>query len=322
MADRSGEARALLTFEQRSVVDIVHEEFGTPISTTIPEAWGPRVIVGAELEDAVVFVKAAGDSDVVAEAATIELARAAGVPVPEVVASGADGRLPGGDWIALAKVPGVNWDISGSATNARTVGDLAVICGQLSRVRVAGFGALTADSVGRLATWRDWVLGELEDYLGQLLEADYATEEFAARARAVFTAHTPVIAQGSLVHGDLAGSHTFVDPTDGSVTGVIDWGDSLIGDPVYELAKFIAGGPPDDPWPERLLPEIVEHYLVETDVDRDRLNRTLPLYRAHNAIFNAAWSVREGTTSWIDGLLSKADELLDQWPEVSITVVP
>jgi len=49
---------------------------------------------------------------------------------------------------------------------------------------------------------------------------------------------TPVSYQGSpsLVHGDLWPLHILVDPSSGGVSGIIDWGDTFIGDPAVDFA--------------------------------------------------------------------------------------
>ena len=41
--------------------------------------------------------------------------------------------------------------------------------------------------------------------------------------------------QPKLIHCDLSGEHIFYDPTDGTITGVIDWGDVTIGDPALDF---------------------------------------------------------------------------------------
>lgn len=46
----------------------------------------------------------------------------------------------------------------------------------------------------------------------------------------------------SLVHGDLSGDHVLIDVTERRITGVIDFGDVMIGDPTLDYAGF-DGGP-------------------------------------------------------------------------------
>ena len=182
-----------------------------------------------------------------------------------------------------------------AADEAELVADFGQRCGVRSPV--------TCDS------WPAWVLQTAHSYLNNLVEAGHATDTFRTQAIKVFKRSTPTIDRGSLVHGDLTGCETFVDPERGVVTGIVDWGGAIVGDPVFELAKVSAGGPADDPGPKMMLPTLLDRYVAETGIDRARINRTLPLYQAHNAIFNADWCRREGVP-WIDGLLAAADAWL------------
>ena len=68
--------------------------------------------------------------------------------------------------------------------------------------------------------------------------------------------------------------HTFVDPQDGALTGLVDWGDVQVGDPVWDLA--IAACHLASPsegilrvhvTPQRdLFPELLEGYRPATDL--------------------------------------------------------
>lgn len=298
-----------MTPDQRAIVDVVREVFGEPESVQFPEVWGPRVVVGAITPVGVVFAKAAGDADVGAEVSTLGLAREAGVPVPRVLATGADTRVPGGNWFAMSGVEGVEWSSGDRALTARIVPDIARCLAKLHRVRPSGFGPLDAAGHGTYESWPAWILHTARGYLDALVEAGHATDLFRANAMKVFEEATPTIDRGSLVHSDLTGCETFVDPGHGVVTGIVDWGGAVVGDPVFELAKVEAGGPADAPGPKLVLPTLLDRYFAETGIDRARIDRTLPLYQAHNAIFNADWCRREGVP-WIDELLAAADSWL------------
>lgn len=299
-----------MTPDQRAIVDVVREAFGEPESVQFPEVWGPRVVVGATTPVGVVFAKAAGDADVRAEVTTIGLAREAGVPVPRVLATGVDPRLPGGHWFATAKVEGETWSIKNQALASRTLPDIALCLARLHRVQPRGFGPLNAAGHGTFDSWTAWVLQTARSCLDGLVDAGHTTDAFRAMAMKVFEEATPSINRGSLDHGDLSECETFVDPDRGVVTGIVDWGAAIVADPVFGLATVSAGGPADDPGPKLVLPTILDHYLPETGLDRVQIERRLPLYQAHNAISNAAWSCREGVP-WTEGLLAAADAWLD-----------
>jgi aminoglycoside phosphotransferase (APT) family kinase protein len=291
------------------MVDVVREAFGEPEAVEFPEVWGPRVVVGATTAVGVVFAKAAGDADVRAEVTTIGMAREAGIPVPRVLATGVDTRLPGGHWFATAKVEGVNWEIDNQALAPRILPDLALCLAKLHQVQPSGFGPLNAAGHGTFDAWTVWILQTARSCLDSLVEAGHTTDAFRAMAMKVFEESTPTIERGILAHGDLSESETFVDPDRGVVTGIVDWGAAIVADPVFALATLSAGGPADDPRPNMVLPTLLDHYLPDTCMDRAPVDRTLRLYRAHNAISNAEWSCREGVP-WVDGLLAAADTWL------------
>jgi aminoglycoside phosphotransferase (APT) family kinase protein len=45
-----------------------------------------------------------------------------------------------------------------------------------------------------------------------------------------------------LLHNDLAAEHVLIDPANGNVTGVIDWSDMAIGDPLVDFAGLFHWG--------------------------------------------------------------------------------
>lgn len=295
-----------MTPDQHAVVEVIREAFGEPENVEFPEVWGPRVVVGATTPLGAVFVKAAGDADVCAEVTTIGLAREAGVPVPRVLATGMDARVPGGHWFATARVEGVEWRVENRVLAPRTLPDIARCLARLHRVRPTGFGPLDAAGNGTYDSWQAWILQTARAHLDALVDAGHTTDEFRTNAIEVFERATPAIERGSLVHGDLTGCETFVDPERGVVTGIVDWGAAVVGDPGYEFATVVAGGPADDPAPMMVLPTLLECYVAGTEADRAVIDRMLPLYQAHQAIGNAEWSRRENIVSWIPGLVEAA----------------
>ena len=61
----------------------------------------------------------------------------------------------------------------------------------------------------------------------------------AEAAAAALDAHAAALAAvevGALCHGDLKAAHIFVEA--GRLTGVIDWGDAVVGDPLWDIARF------------------------------------------------------------------------------------
>lgn len=298
-----------VTPDQNALVQVVRETFGELEAVEFPEVWGPRVVAKAQTSRGVIYAKATGDADVCAEMVAIRLAGDVGVPVPTLLSAAADRRVPGGHWFAMSAVEGVEWAAENTALAAHTLPDVARCLARLHRVSPAGFGSLDRTGNGTCESWPDWVVQTAGGCLGRLLEAGHVDDDFRTAALTVFRRVTPTVQRGSLVHGDLTGSETLVHPFDGRVAGIVDWGSAVVADPVYEFATLQAGGPADDRTPAMVLPTILAAYVAETGMDRDRVDRTLPLYQAHQALGNADWCRREGVP-WIDGLVAAAEAWL------------
>jgi aminoglycoside phosphotransferase (APT) family kinase protein len=126
-----------------------------------------------------------------------------------------------------------------------TLRDLGAMLRRLHRVTTSGFGWLaqaTWQADGRPVLEHDAWLGFLNAVCaaGRDLSRGYPTAaSVAAAARAAIDVHADAlacIAAGVLCHGDLKAAHVLVDT--GAVAGVIDWGDAVIADPIWDIARF------------------------------------------------------------------------------------
>ena len=109
---------------------------------------------------------------------------------------------------------------------------------RLHAVRLPGFGWLAEaawDKRGDVAllhrSWRSFLQGICGDV--RRLADRYVVAAPVAEAAAAALAAVEV---GALCHGDLKAAHIFVEA--GRLTGVIDWGDAVVGDPLWDIARF------------------------------------------------------------------------------------
>jgi aminoglycoside phosphotransferase (APT) family kinase protein len=121
---------------------------------------------------------------------------------------------------------------------------------------------------------------ELERWLvGRGLAEEGVLAHHATRARAALA-----VAGGgggeTLVHGDLQAAHVFV-AGDESVSGVIDWGDAGLGDPLYDLAVLTVGH-------REQLDHVVAGY--GRDVDRTRIEG----YWSWRRLGSVRWMIEHG----------------------------
>lgn len=277
--------------------------------------WGPTVVVEARIDDSLtVFLKAGADQNVHTEAAVMEYVQAAGVPTVDVLGVGTDDQLPGGRWMITRAATGQTLqDIGRTApTITRTLDDLAWYYTLLHQVAPSGFGAIAADGrSGTLESWSQWQQQAVNEALASLTQRDSVPATFASRVRQlseVFAADLDR-APGALLHADLGDSETYVDPGSGAVTAIVDWGGALVGDPLYNLVRFVGGGPADDERPAQLLPTLHARYFDRNPYDTDHAQRMLKFYRFHICVVEAAWGEDLG---WTTGHITWAQQLIDE----------
>ena len=281
-------------------VEILRARYGGAGPATVHETWGASIVV--EVDG--LFLKASGDRSTRAEALVAQKARAAGVPAPEVIASGVDARLPGGTWIVMPRMPGTSFDAR-SATEEqidRVVADVARCLEMLSGIRMPGWGWVGDDGCGTSPSWGEWLNGQIvesADKLGDRLPGD-----FLDRATGLIDRVAGQLSHGSLLNGDLGLSHVLVDPPTGAVTGLLDWAAAVIGDPLLDMATFSMGGPAGDPTHAVLQPRLLAACGIEPDDPR------IALYRAVNHLSNAVWSIENDVTSWTADLCAAAVDLV------------
>jgi aminoglycoside phosphotransferase (APT) family kinase protein len=294
---------------------VIDGAIGRVLDLTEFETWGSTIVVGASLEDgARAVLKASGLQDVHIEAMTMQRAASAGVPVPKVRATGADSRLPGSHWFIMDWLPGSRWnDMDWPESRHHIVLDeLALHLARLHELTVDGCGPLDTTGRGTFASWPDYLLASLTPPLTQLV---------AERALDAGFAHSIVSRleelerelnrrPSRLLHADLGDGEVYVTANSGEITGIVDWGASIGGDPLYEFARIVAGGPADDPRPARFLPRLMVAYDRQTrGFVAAAPDNLLPAYQLHNGVLNAGWSLNHAP-DWIPGLVRSMSEFL------------
>jgi aminoglycoside phosphotransferase (APT) family kinase protein len=165
---------------------------------------------------------------------------------------------------------------------------------RLHDVRPPGFGWLAeaswdehGDFSLRHSSWLGFLKGVCDD--ARCLADSYVlAAPVAEAAAAAIDAHADALAAvevGSLCHGDLKAAHILVDA--GRLAGVIDWGDAVVGDPLWDIARFA----------HRADGGAVSLLLEGYDPERamvDELAWRVPLYGALLMLFDAIVAHRLG----------------------------
>lgn len=298
----------------RRAVAVAADRLGRPASEADALwTWGPTVVVRVRLDDGrSAYLKASTAQDVHTEAAVIERVRAAGVPAPEVLGTGVDEELPGGRWMITRAASGQTLqDVGRTApTVPRTLDDLAHCYTRLHRIALPGYGPIapTADHAV-FESWSRWQQHMINRALDSLTCHGAVSEQFVRRARLLSDHFVPFLdaAPAAMLHSDLGDREVYVDPSTGAVTALVDWGDALIGDPLYDLVRFVGGGPADDPRPAELHPGLHRNYFELNPTDVDHACRMMTFYRFHICVVEAAWE-----DSWAPAHLAWADRLVNE----------
>ena len=157
-------------------------------------------------------------------AAHVLIAGDAGISAPALIA---DGRLFIGSesswpYLITRRIHGVDWTVSTLSDSQKA--DIAVDLGrQIRRVHAL-------HPWGGVATQADWPVRNVTEAAARSSLPPHLSsqaEKFVARIGAF---------DSIFVHGDLFPRHVLVEH--GRLTGIIDWGDAMVTDRHYELAKL------------------------------------------------------------------------------------
>jgi hygromycin-B 4-O-kinase len=102
-----------------------------------------------------------------------------------------------------------------------------------------GFGPFDAQGRGRYGSWRHYLTAvaspALYDWAALEARIDPAVVEACVETIVALAAHCPEVCQ--FVHGDFGSNNVLTDGR--RITGVIDWSEAMIGDPLYDLANIL-----------------------------------------------------------------------------------
>ncbi len=241
---------------EASVVSVLrrHLKRAPAILTPIP-TYPDTIVYEAQYPESPVIFKAIDpdgrDPDGIAlEAWVCEKVCTLGVPGPRVLAVDTDRSLFPGSYFIMEKAKGRALDSVQLTTKERQryVRLLGSYLKKLHTVKLDGFGWLdevhyrrTGEVKGQEATWRTSMLKKVPSSL------EYLEREGAIDRRTIETIHDLIAAHGevldqcveaSLLHGDLGDIHVWVDPERGDITSLVDFGERMAGDPVWDIIEW------------------------------------------------------------------------------------
>lgn len=231
------------------------------------DAFATNLVYEVDAGELRLIVKASSLRDALrAEAWACARGAAAGCAAPDLLGFGRlDTEDPMSAFI-MQRLPGR--PIAAGHSAFREVG---VCLRRLHDSKTPGFGSLAEGSWRedgepslQHSTWLGFLRAICAE--GGALAPDGLTAEIEARAGAL-----AAVAEGSLCHGDLKYAHILVDGD--RLSGVIDWGDALFADPLFDIARFAHRADPVS------LAVLLEGYDPKGAL-ADELAWRLPLYSA------------------------------------------
>lgn len=203
-------------------------------------AFAGNQVFELRLCDRLAYLKLARDAeagrDIGREVQVLEYVRGRGIPAPAVEAYDESGALLGVPCAVLADVGG--HPLNGTEPVFRKVG---TYLRALHGTQAVGFGAIGVGTglVGDDASWRQ-TLERPAVALLPAVDAGLVDGGLLTRARAAIDRLAPVldrVVTARLVHGDFCPRHVYADAA--QITGIIDWGDAMAGDPGYDFGRLL-----------------------------------------------------------------------------------
>ncbi|CAH0034479.1 unnamed protein product [Clonostachys rhizophaga] len=198
------------------------------------------------------------------------------IPVPSILDMhfGVSDHEPG--WILMERVPGRQldeaWPIMSETARAQTISELQSYVCQLRRLRPSGPGWIGSCSGGpaydhrldNMATCGPFAsVAEFHDFLVGPVK-NCPRPEWVAKYRNMLPDNYRI----TFAHADLSWENVLLDPTTGSVTGIVDWEMAGFWPEWWEYRKALFGSRSRQWWIE-IVKQIMKEYQHETEADME-----------------------------------------------------
>jgi aminoglycoside phosphotransferase (APT) family kinase protein len=168
-----------------------------------------------------------------------------------------------------------------------------------------GFGSWTEDGATPCLSWREWLLttaagrpeSRIRGWQDQLRAVPGAQARFDAGHAHLAALVDECPELRNVVHTDLTAGNTFVEG--GHLTGILDWGNSIVGDPLYDIAHLTFWAP----W-HRGTRGLDLRSMARDFFHDDRFDERLRCYEVHIGLdaqqysaFTSRWDELESTAA-------------------------
>jgi aminoglycoside phosphotransferase (APT) family kinase protein len=198
----------------------------------------------ATLNDKPIFIRTNKDPEIFpVEILGYEAFKEKGIPVPNVIAYEEKPGIIGYPTMIMEAANGIALNQANLTPEQeeKVYENIGNLVNKIHQIKVKGFGPLSAERgnlKGKLSTWEEYWTPKIESTyqdLVFLVDKQLLTEQEAELVRASLKKSNAFsVEESSLLHRDIHRSHVFV--TGDQVSGVIDLGLMIAGDPRYDIA--------------------------------------------------------------------------------------
>jgi aminoglycoside phosphotransferase (APT) family kinase protein len=271
------------TAYEELVAATLHRELGCDVKLA-PVPTYPDTIVYEVVTDAGRWIFKAMEPDgrdrdgIALEAWSCARAREAGVPTPLIHSLDTSGSRFPSSFLVMEKAAGDSLERLAlpRADLHAALKELGSHMRALHEIEIPDFGWLdekdyrcTGLVKGSAETWHEALFGDIPESLGYLTRLALLTADELDRAHAILERDAPVADPGTtgrLLHGDFGLVHVWFDPETARISSLIDFGERMSGDPVYDfcdldlepnlfnlvVAGYYNGTPPPERFDERV----------------------------------------------------------------------
>jgi len=237
-----------VNLEQSSFEDGIKNDFGLEIKNSKKVEIGySSQVYKAELNNEPVFIRINKDPRVFeAEQLGYKIFEEKNIPVPKIIAYKENPpsiKLP---TIIMTSAEGINLSQANLSIEQKNIvyEKVGTLLKKIHETKLEGFGALKVvdnQLKGKFETWKKYSEYQDEYNLNALeyvLSNKFINEEEASKIKDIYKEiHALDFGKASLLHKDIHHGHLFVKGTD--ISGVIDLGAIMAGDPHYDIAMSL-----------------------------------------------------------------------------------
>lgn len=242
------EAHNVTKLEGNSFERAIQDDFGFEIknSEKITKGYQSQVYK-ANLDNEIVFIRINKDPNVFeVEQLAYKIFEGKGIPVPKIISYKEKPTSIGQPTIIMTSAVGenVNEVKPSQEQNDIIYENLGEILRKINETKLEGFGQLEVKNntlVGKFSSWNEYCKSQDEHHRRALdfcLNNNFITNEEVDKIKNIYEEIEQLdFVKASLLHRDIHQNHFFVQGT--KITGIIDLGSLMAGDPRYDIAMSL-----------------------------------------------------------------------------------